>query len=58
FKEGAEVLVEGKYTDAGYFHAQKVMAKCPSKYETTDTYDQKVGNYKSTNSDVNKEGTY
>lgn len=40
FKDGAEVLVEGKYTHDGYFEAQTLMAKCPSKYET-DEYDLK-----------------
>ena len=54
FKDGAEVLVEGNYTTQGYFEAQKVMAKCPSKYETTDMYDQ---NYKSS-SVKEKEGTF
>ncbi|RMF70041.1 MAG: cytochrome c maturation protein CcmE [Calditrichaeota bacterium] len=38
FKDGAEVLVEGKYTPEGYFDAQMLMAKCPSKYESTDDY--------------------
>lgn len=41
FKDGAEVLVEGKYTREGYFDAQKLMAKCPSKYETGQEYDIK-----------------
>jgi cytochrome c-type biogenesis protein CcmE len=38
FKDGAEVLVEGKYTAAGYFDANMLMAKCPSKYESTEGY--------------------
>ncbi|MFQ5824912.1 MAG: cytochrome c maturation protein CcmE [bacterium] len=38
FKEGSEVIVEGKYTSEGYFDAQTVMAKCPSKYESADGY--------------------
>jgi cytochrome c-type biogenesis protein CcmE len=36
FKEGAEVVVEGSlvHGDAGaVFHADKVMAKCPSKFQ-------------------------
>ncbi len=33
FKDGAEVVVEGRY-DSGTFLAERVMAKCPSKYET------------------------
>jgi cytochrome c-type biogenesis protein CcmE len=36
FKDGAEVVVEGVLSSAGpegVFHADKVMAKCPSKFE-------------------------
>jgi len=33
FKDGAEVVVEGRLTDAGDFHATNVLAKCPSKFE-------------------------
>ncbi|MFQ5638590.1 MAG: cytochrome c maturation protein CcmE [bacterium] len=43
FKDGAEVLVEGAYTSAGYFDAQTVMAKCPSKYEAAEGYNQTGG---------------
>jgi cytochrome c-type biogenesis protein CcmE len=32
FKDGAEVVVEGHF-DSGVFLAERVMAKCPSKYE-------------------------
>jgi cytochrome c-type biogenesis protein CcmE len=32
FKDGAEVVVEGHY-QSGLFMAERVMAKCPSKYE-------------------------
>jgi cytochrome c-type biogenesis protein CcmE len=32
FKDGAEVVVEGRY-DGDRFVADRVMAKCPSKYE-------------------------
>ncbi len=39
FKEGAEVLVEGRYLPEGYFEAKTVMAKCPSKYEASDGYE-------------------
>jgi cytochrome c-type biogenesis protein CcmE len=31
FKDGAEVVVEGRFSDAT-FHAVKLMAKCPSKF--------------------------
>jgi cytochrome c-type biogenesis protein CcmE len=36
FKDGAEVVVEGRLSSAGpggVFHADKVLAKCPSKFE-------------------------
>lgn len=36
FKDGAQVVVEGRLLDSGdgrLFHADKVMAKCPSKFE-------------------------
>jgi cytochrome c-type biogenesis protein CcmE len=33
FKDGAEVVVEGRLSDAGRFHATNVLAKCPSKFE-------------------------
>ncbi len=33
FKDGAEVVVEGKLTPAGTFHATNLLAKCPSKFE-------------------------
>ncbi len=33
FKDGAEVVVEGKLTAAGDFHATNLLAKCPSKFE-------------------------
>lgn len=39
FKDGADVVVEGKYLPEGYFVAQTLMAKCPSKYESTEGYD-------------------
>lgn len=38
FKDGSEVLVEGKLNPQGYFDARVLMAKCPSKYESTDAY--------------------
>ena len=35
FKDGAEVVVEGRLAD-GRFVADRVMAKCPSKYEARE----------------------
>ncbi len=40
FKDGAEVVIEGKLraqNGATVFHADKVMAKCPSKFESRAT---------------------
>ena len=36
FKDGAEVVVEGRL-DAAVFRADRVMAKCPSKFEADPT---------------------
>ncbi len=36
FRGGAEVVVEGKYTSKNIFEADKIMAKCPSKYEAQE----------------------
>jgi cytochrome c-type biogenesis protein CcmE len=39
FKDGAEVVVEGRMlaaTGGNQFHADKVLAKCPSKFEGMD----------------------
>jgi cytochrome c-type biogenesis protein CcmE len=32
FKDGAEVVVEGRLSPDGAFHATNVLAKCPSKF--------------------------
>jgi cytochrome c-type biogenesis protein CcmE len=38
FKDGAEVVVEGRLSGIdGLFHADRVMAKCPSKFEADAT---------------------
>jgi cytochrome c-type biogenesis protein CcmE len=39
FQNDAEVVLQGRLTPEGSFHATGVMAKCPSKYEAA----QKVG---------------
>lgn len=41
FKDGSEVLVEGSFTEQGYFDASTLMAKCPSKYESEEGYNVK-----------------
>lgn len=33
FKEGIDVVVEGKYNSDGVFYAKTLLAKCPSKFE-------------------------
>ena len=41
FREGGEVVLEGKYNAADrLFHADLLMAKCPSKYEPKEETDQ------------------
>lgn len=55
FKEGSEVLVEGKYSPEGYFDATTVMAKCPSKYESADVYDTRTDEREN---HTEPEGTY
>jgi cytochrome c-type biogenesis protein CcmE len=37
FKDGAEVVVEGRLDGGAVFRADKVMAKCPSKFEADPT---------------------
>ena len=36
FKDGAEVVVEGRLDASGSFHATNVLAKCPSKFEAAE----------------------
>lgn len=36
FRGGIEVVVEGKYAAENIFEADKIMAKCPSKYEAQE----------------------
>lgn len=43
FKDGAEVVVEGTLTGVGGpFRADKVLAKCPSKFEAADPTQQQA----------------
>jgi len=42
FKEGAEVVAEGRYYTDRTFEAETVMAKCPSKYEGADYKDHEA----------------
>lgn len=34
FKGGADIIVEGSYVPPGVFQANKLIAKCPSKFES------------------------
>jgi cytochrome c-type biogenesis protein CcmE len=36
FKEGSNILVEGKYSSSGVFQASQLILKCPSKYESIE----------------------
>jgi cytochrome c-type biogenesis protein CcmE len=36
FNDGAEAVLEGRYTSEGVFEARTIMLKCPSKYEMAD----------------------
>jgi cytochrome c-type biogenesis protein CcmE len=31
-RDGAEAVVEGRYSDSGLFEASSILLKCPSKY--------------------------
>jgi cytochrome c-type biogenesis protein CcmE len=33
FELATSIVVKGRYTEEGYFHATEVLTKCPSKYE-------------------------
>jgi cytochrome c-type biogenesis protein CcmE len=36
-RDGAEAVVEGIYTEGGFFEANNLLLKCPSKYEEAAT---------------------
>jgi cytochrome c-type biogenesis protein CcmE len=36
-RDGAEAVVEGKYVEDGFFEANNLLLKCPSKYEGAAT---------------------
>ena len=38
FVDGADVVVEGRLQPDGVFAAHTLLAKCPSKYESADSY--------------------
>jgi cytochrome c-type biogenesis protein CcmE len=37
FQDGAQAVLEGRYTEGGTFEAHNLMLKCPSKYEEAAT---------------------
>ena len=37
FKDGVQAVVEGNYTSENIFKADLLLAKCPTKYESTDS---------------------
>ena len=36
FRDGSDVILEGSFTEEGVFVADVLMAKCPSKYESSE----------------------
>jgi len=56
FKDGSEVLVEGKFHEDGYFDAKTLMAKCPSKYESEEGYN--LEDYDPSKNNTEKENAY
>lgn len=36
FRDGSDVILEGSFTEDGVFVADVLMAKCPSKYESSE----------------------
>lgn len=36
FRDGSDVILEGNFTEDGVFVADVLMAKCPSKYESSE----------------------
>jgi len=36
FRDGSDVILEGSFTEDGVFVADLLMAKCPSKYESSE----------------------
>lgn len=40
FQDGSEAVVEGHFDEDGVFQATFLMAKCPSKYETSTDYSE------------------
>ena len=36
FRDGSDVILEGNFTEDGLFVADVLMAKCPSKYESSE----------------------
>jgi len=41
FRSGGPVQVEGVYTAPGHMRAERVLTKCPSKYEAGENYEEK-----------------
>ena len=45
FADDVEAIVEGTYTEAGVFQADLLLAKCPTKYESTDGLEYGTSEY-------------
>jgi cytochrome c-type biogenesis protein CcmE len=48
FKDGAQALADGRLQNDGTFHANKIQAKCASKYEQKPTMAKPAGTHAST----------
>ena len=44
FKDGVQAVVEGNYTSENIFKADLLLAKCPTKYESTDSLKRAYNN--------------
>ena len=44
FKDGVQAVVEGNYTSENIFRADLLLAKCPTKYESTDSLKRAYNN--------------
>ena len=41
FNERSEIILEGTYSPSGVFDSQRIIVKCPSKYESVEDEDYK-----------------
>lgn len=58
FADDVEAVVEGVYTRDGIFVADTLLAKCPTKYESTDSLYENAQDYKNKGYQYKKGGEY